>query len=388
MASKKELPFETSLQLKDLFRKEFDLWKKRERGDLQELADRCGLSHAYLAHVGRYGRVPGKAVLILLAFNFKIDGQALFDAAGLHEKFPYESGLSLNKEAASEQGIFSVKFDMEALNRSILSAVRSEIRSRRPQDLLGGRPLRIGVNYHHPWMFTSPNPPANQDHRGVFPDFCKTLGIALQRDVEMVHVPYADFLDQLTSGKIDIFGPTTKVPNLPTHIFYSKGLYRLGITALFRTKPATSLEPVKVPESFDDLRDEKYQIAVLKNSVAHLICNTRLRRSDGSLIMCSSDGEGIERVLLKGLQKPAHLFITNTITANITAQEHGKDLEIAYHTRKSLIDKFDCALAIRPDWPEMLGVINDALDFLKSRGGFSKQFEQLFKQWEHAAEVV
>ena len=89
--------FETSSALRALLADRFEDWRKKHGGDLSELAYRCGVSSAYLGHVRRYGRIPSTPVLILLAFNLRLDGQKLFDAAGIQDRFPYESGLEITK---------------------------------------------------------------------------------------------------------------------------------------------------------------------------------------------------------------------------------------------------------------------------------------------------
>ncbi len=372
----KKFGFETSQNLKELLAPHFELWKKKHGGDLNELAARCGVSSAYLSHVRRYGRVPSAPVLILLAFNLKIEGALLFHAAGVAEQFPYDRGLEITRPAEESNGLFSLKFNMDGFTETIRSIVRAEVRQRSVKDLLGNRPLRIGVNYHQYWMFESKTPPVNEKHGGLFPELCQMLGMALQKEVEFVHVPFANYIDLIAAGRIDMFGPTMIRPNLPVEILFSAPIYQLGISAVFRKRSTPDLKELPAPKSVEDLRSEAYKITVLQNSTPHLIVNTLLKRSDATILPCSSDQEGLERVLLKGIGRPAHIFVTNSITALDAARQHPRDLAPLFVERNTLLDLADNSIAIRPDWPELIPFINDAIRFVQARGGF---YERLVK---------
>jgi transcriptional regulator with XRE-family HTH domain len=384
MANKK-LGFETSSALRTVLVPLFEEWKRRHGGDLNELAERCGVSSAYLSHVRRYGRIPSKPVLLLLAFNLKTDGARLFQAAGITEPFPYEPELTITRPAPNDDGLFSFRFNMDRFSDSIRSIVRSELRTRSVKDILGTRPLRIGVNYHMFWMFGSRQPPSDGKHTGLFPELAEMLGLALQKDIELVSMPFSNYHDSLASGEIDLFGPTMIVPNLPSHIAFTQSIFRLGVSALMRKRDHPDL-PKLAPPSIEDLRDESYRIAVLKNSLPHLVANTRLKRPDSTLILVSSDDEAIERLTLRSVGRPAHIFITNSMRALISARESPKELSLLFADRSSLIDLPDVSIAVRPDWPELIPVFNDALKFLYARGGLSERFAKLYKG--DAREVV
>ena len=369
MPIKKKFNFESSLALKQLLAPHFDAWKAKHGGDLNELAERCGVSTAYLSHVRRYGRIPGRPVLILLSLNFKIKGEDLFRAAGISDLFPYDAGLQIARPEQDSGGLFSLKFNMEGFTETIRSVVRSEIRQRNVKDLLGVRPLKIGVNYLEYWLFDKRQPPADEKHGGFFPEFCKMLGVALQKEVELVYVPFSRYMEMLSNGQIDIFGPTMHRPNLPVQIQFSHPIFRLGVSAILRKRTTPGLEEVPIPKKPADLHDDRYKIVVTRNSLPHLLANTLLKRPDSSLILCSSDEEGVDRVMLRGLSHPAHVFVTNSVLAIETAQSNPKDLTAIFASKDNLIDLADNTLAIRPDWPEVLPTINDAIRFLQSRGG-------------------
>ncbi len=378
----KKLTFECSNELKQLLAEPLEEWKKK-KGDYGELAEKCGVTPAYLSQLKTYGRIPGRSVLVLLAFNLDVSGQQIFSAARLSEEFPYQANLTITEKNREANDLISLNFNTDNFTNLIRNVVRTEMRQRNVKDLLAGRPLRMGVNYNHYWLFGSQTPPSDNKHTGFYPEFCKMLGLALQKEIELVYIPFADYRTKLTTGQIDLFGPTMIVPNLASQIHFSLPIYRLGVSAIMRKRKSTDLPDLPEPKTIPELRDEKYKIAVLRNSLPHLIANTKLKRSDESLILCSSDEEGIERVTLRGLNRPAHLFLTNSMTAILTAKKQPKDLLAVFNQRENLLDLAEESIAIRPDWPEIIPVINDAIRFLQSRDGLPERLAHL-----HGAEAA
>ena len=84
--------FESSPDLKRLFLRELELWRRATHLGLADLSHRCGVSPSYLAHIGRYGRIPSKPVLILLALNFGLQNpRELFESAKLSDEWPFDA---------------------------------------------------------------------------------------------------------------------------------------------------------------------------------------------------------------------------------------------------------------------------------------------------------
>jgi transcriptional regulator with XRE-family HTH domain len=376
MPSAEKPAFERSRELKSLFEQLFEKWQKTERLTLDDLAGRCGVSPAYLSHVRRYGRIPSKPILILLALNFRIDGEQLFRAAGLREDFPYEPSAEISLKKDEDPGFVSLRVDMDGFTNAIRGIVRTEMRGRGVKELLEKRPLRIGLNYHQFWLYETRLPPSNKQYEGFFPQFCRMLGIALQREVRIEYVPFARRLEKMRDGEIDLFGPMMVAPNLPGEIMFTHPLYRLGVSALFRKKEVDSLERLQPPRSVQELREKPYEIALLRNSFLHLLANTLLKRDDSSLILCDSDDETVERVLLKGVVRPAHLALINSVSANYCAKEHESDLQFLFSKKGSLLDYSDTAIAVRPDWPEIVPVLNEAIRFVLTRGGMAERLKE------------
>lgn len=120
--------FETSPELKALFLKELRAWSTRHNAGLKELAKRCGVSSSYLAHIGRYGRIPSKPILLLLVLNFEMrEPEQLLRAAGVQESWPYQAGtLLVESSTQDEPGFLSVKLDMNGLVEALAGAIRDK----------------------------------------------------------------------------------------------------------------------------------------------------------------------------------------------------------------------------------------------------------------------
>jgi hypothetical protein len=378
----KKVDFETSTELRRLFSQELSNWCSKNRLGIEDLSARCGVSRSYLSHVGRYGRIPSKPVLILLALNFGMkDPGALLRAARLDEPWPFESPASIQANQSAAQSFLSIKLDMDGFMDAIKSAVRDQFKPRSFEDLLDGRPLRLGLNLTQPWLFeSSPDGTINQS-RGLVPELIAYLENSLRCQIQAIPVPFSRHVEKLKLGEIDLFGPMLAIPHAPSNIPFSLPVNRIGLSALMRQRETSGLAPLAVPATFDDLRNPQYRIAVIKDSRAHLIANTRLNRQDSALIICDTIDEGIDRILLKGVSRPAHIFICNSMIASYQSREHPQELLPLFDDRATMIDICDNSFAIRPDWPEALPRINQALSFIMSSGGFSKRSEELAQRY-------
>ncbi len=110
-----------------LFVKELKLWSARHGLGVKELASRCGVSPSYLAHIGRYGRIPSKPIILLLALNFEMrEPELLLKAAGIHDAWPFNVGTRLSESCAEDDpGFLSVKLDMNGLVEALTGAMRN-----------------------------------------------------------------------------------------------------------------------------------------------------------------------------------------------------------------------------------------------------------------------
>ncbi len=374
--------FDTSSDLKRLFAQELDSWCSRNRLSIEDLSARCGVSRSYLAHIGRYGRIPSKPVLILLALNFEMkDPLALLRAAHVEEPWPFESAAGIQPVKVSTDDFLSIKLDMEGFVSAIKSVVREQFKPRTLSDLLAGRPLRIGLNLTQPWFFESNSDGSIDQTRGLVPDLCSYLETFLRCPIQTSLVPFSRHVEKLLRGEIDIFGPMIALPNAASHILFSLPVNRIGISAVMRLRDTVGLTHLPAPGVFEDLRNPEYRIAVIKGSRAHLISNTRLNRPDAALIICETVEEGLDRILMKGVARPAHIFVCNSINAYHLSQQHPKHLHQLFHERSSMVDICDNSFAIRPDWPEALPSINQALSFIMNSGGFAKRSQDVVQRY-------
>ena len=203
------------------------------------------------------------------------------------------------------------------------------------------------------------------------------LGAALQIPIVTAPVPFDRYVEQLCRGEIDLFGPLMAGANCPSNIRFSSPLNRMGLSVLMRHRSTSGLAPLPPPASLHDLINRDYAIAVLKDTRGHLFCRTELRRSEESLIVCSSDEEAIERLLLKGISRPAHLMVTNSVFAGQQAALQPDGLYTLFNADGSTLDMCDNSLAIRPDWAHLHPEIDGALVATLARGGFAERFRTL-----------
>jgi hypothetical protein len=377
----KQVDFETSGELKKLFNQELDAWCGRTRLGLEELSARCGVSRSYIAHIGRYGRIPSKPVLLLLALNFGMkDPSALLRAARVQDPWPFDHPARVDTLESTANGFLSVKLDMDGLVGALKDAIREQFRPRTLKDLLGDRPLRIGLNHTQPWLYETLPDGSTDFTRGFVPDLIDLLGHSLRYPIASVPVPFNRHVEKLRNGEIDIFGPMVSTPQGPAKALFSLPVSRMGMSAVWRLRSTTSLADLPPPQTFEELRNPEYQIAVHKDSRGQLITNTRLGRPDDSLILCETVEEGLDRVRLRGVSKPAHILICASMTTLWAIRDHPDELMPLFNTRTSLIDICDNAFAIRSDWPEAVAPINQALSFIMSSGGFGARVNELVRK--------
>jgi ABC-type amino acid transport substrate-binding protein len=373
-----KLGFETSPPFKRLFLEHFELWCKRTRGDLKDLADKLGVTPSYLSHIKRYGRIPSRPVLILMALLFKTSGEEFFKACGVGSAFPHERGLQITLPSAEEDSVLSLKFNTNLLSETIRTIVRGELRTRNVRDILSGKILKIGINEQYSWLFDKETS-RGAAPQGFIPDFCKMLGMTLQKEVELVPVPFSEYLNKLESGTIDLYGPLMITPNLPIDVQFTTPLFQLPVSALFRKKKVTELANLAEPKSIDDLILKPYTIAVVRHSLSHILATTLLKKKDSELVLCASSEEAIERTMLREIPRPVHMTVLNGAAATLAAEEFPKDLSLLFATKEDNLDLAESAFAVRPDWPEVVPVINDAISFLKKRGGLIQRLKDAHK---------
>lgn len=375
--SSKSQKYEVSKELRLMFSEQLEQWRKRERAGLEELARRCGVSPAYLAHVGRYGRIPSRPVLILLALNFGMSNpKQLLAAAGFKDSWPYDSDIRLGASLASDPGLLQIKLDMNGFANAIREIVKAEIKPRAVQDILRGRVLRIGLNPLKHWLFDKQFPGGSyQEHDGFFCQICNMLALSLKCRLEFKVVEYQDYFEMFARDELDMFGPIVSAPNLAGATVFSSPLYRIGMSALQRALPNAELAPLKAPLKVQQLIDGPYHIAVVRNSRAHLLANTRFKRPDSQLVICQTFDEAMDRIMFRGIKKAAHVFLTNAVDARFLHQAHPKESILLFNEPSNLLDWADCGIAVRSDWPELVNAINEFINFIDTSGALADLFD-------------
>jgi hypothetical protein len=96
------------------------------------------------------------------------------------------------------------------------------------------------------------------------------------------------------------------------------------------------------------------------------------------LILCDSDEEARDRLLLSGIREPAHICICNAVFAHLTTVQHKGDIKALFIDADAAVDHEDVVLAIRPDWQGIGPVLNDSLRFILNAGGLKNRLEKVF----------
>lgn len=381
--------FSESAELRRIFRLQYEKWRQREHGSMEELAARLGVSNSYLGQIARYGRVPGRPVLLLLALNFQMkDPESLFAAAGLSaEEWPYPRGNAVRPPSAEESGFLQLKVDMQGFTSAIQDIIRAELRPRSVGREASRRQLRIGFNTGHKWFFKDTEPDADGRFSGLFPELFRMLGAALHNKVEVQVVSYTDYRQMLSDGQLDIYGPILSLPERQADAIHSARFCEIGLSALVRKRPIGDVAPLPPPTSLKDLKSRPYEIAILRNSIAHHFAASRLNRLDSSLIFCDSYAEAVERTLLSTLEKPADIALLDSLSAITWHQKNPDMLDLCFATKDTLLAQYDDTIAVRADWPELSNLLDEAVESLVRNG----TIRDLFQRWvpeEYIGEVV
>lgn len=370
----KETPFEKSNELKRTFNELAEKWCLRNRLGLADLAERCGVSQQYLAHIGRYGRIPSKPILTLLAFNLEVeDPQALFRMAGVREPWPYDNSIKLRPAASTDSGLLSVNLDMKGFTSVIREIVRAEVQPKRLEELLGNRPLRIGLNKAQFFLFEEK---ISSQYEGFFPELMRSLALALHCNIEFVDVPHFEFAEKLASGAIDCFGPVYRTAPRLAHAIYAKPFCLVPVSGIGRVKKSASLADIPAPKRLSDLRKKDYVIAVHADSMAHHFAETVLAIPTSRIVTCDVPDEALERVLLSKLPRPAHLMLTDLPFAVRSHKEHSASTVLLFEKSDPDFFQFEDTIAIRSDWPMVLPIVDQALEFLRRGGVLQRLFAQ------------
>jgi len=371
-----KVAYDTSRELKELFNRHFERWKKTHQAGLQELARRCGVSSSYMNHVSRYGRIPGKPVLILIALNFELpDPQQLFDAARINEGWPFDPELGLRRGSARDTGFLNIQVDMDGFTDTIRSIITQELRPKTISDLTRGRPLRFGISHYQHWLFKDAGDTAATEGHGFFHELCEMLAMTLRCKIDTRLVERSEYRELLRAGEIDVYGPIISSPDSLNHSL-TEPFCHLGMSALVRKSPCPNLPELPVPERVEDLLNRDYKLCVLRNTRGHMFVNTRLNRSDDDIVICDTLEEAVERLTMASIARPAHVCIFNSVSAITEQQKLPKALAVAFASRDSVIKMTSNCLEVRPDWTELIPVLNQSISYLIRTGTLGERLKK------------
>jgi ABC-type amino acid transport substrate-binding protein len=373
---KKEVAFKKSAELRRVFLDLSEKWCRKHRLDLSDLAERCGVSLQYLSHISRYGRIPSKPILTLLALNLEIaDPTELFRIAELSDQWPYDKGMGIRKAGAHESGLLSINLDMNGFADVVRDLIRSELQPKRFENLLGKRALRIGLNKGQFFLFDGKS-------EGFFPELIQALALSLHCKLEFVEINHADFSDQLARGKIDCYGPIYRTAPRLVSSLYSRPFCTVPIAAVGRTKKSPQLKELPNPKKISDLRKKNYIVAVHAESMAHHYAESVIGIPSERLILSEVADEALERVMLSNIPRPAHLMLTDKPMALKVLNKHASGLVSLFDDSDSEAPPYEDSIAVRPDWPELLTILDQSIEFMQRSGAMSRIFEK------HAPQII
>jgi hypothetical protein len=356
--------FDDSEELKFIFNRELNNWKEKTHATLEHLADLCGVTPSYLGLVGRYGRVPSRSVLILLALNFQMSSpKDLLRAAGVDAYWPYPEGSSITQTTAKDQRFLSLSLDMQGFSESIREIVRSELRPKRLSELLKGRAINFGVNINQAYLTESPGKGSNSFTTSLV----KVLSQNLQQSFTEIDSNHANAFEQLAEGKLDIFGPVHTTPRRLGLACYTTAFAKVQVAALWRKKAVGSLQELPKPKSWEDLKNHAYILSVFNKTSGHEFALTRLNTPPSNLLVADSPMEALERITMKSAGRAAHLIIVEAPIAEKIAKEHPDEVETLFIGPKNP-HSFEIAFAVRPDWAEIAHQLSETLNFLNKDG--------------------
>lgn len=361
--------YECSADLKRTFIQLSDAWCKANRLTLADLSERCGVSHQYLSQVARYGRIPSKPILTLLALNLDVpDPNQFFRMAKITEPWPYERDLGLRKRSATESGLLSINLDMNGFASAIREIVRSEIQPKRLDALLTGRPLRIGLNRGQFFLF------GKSDSDGFITEVFRSLALSLHCEVEFIDVSHATYASELASGKIDLYGPLYKTTQRASSGLFGTPLCRVAPALLRRTRVLSNLPQISAPKSFSELRKKEYIIAVHEDSMAHHFLVAELGVPKSRIVPCELAEEAIERIVMTNIPRPAHLMVTDMPFAQRTVRAHPDTVELVESVEDSQSFSFVDTFVVRHDWPSLLPIVEQSFEVLRSNETLKRIF--------------
>lgn len=367
-------PFERSAELKRLFNQHFTHWSKQHRLGMSELADRCGVSVQYLAHVGRYGRVPSRPILLLLALNFDLERpHELLKAAGSGDTWPFDAELALRPRSAADTGFLSLNLDMRGFTSAIREIVREEVKPKSLGELLGKKPLRVGLNPGQTFLFQRQGKAIDE---GFFPELARLLSLTLHSTVLFSPVSHARFAEALERREIDLYGPVYYTAHRISQALYTAPFCSVRMGALGRTRETPTLAPLPKPRTISDLSKRPYVIAVHADSMSHHFALSDLGIPSERIIPCETSDESIERIIMREIPRPAHLLLTDAPHAYRIHAAHLKDTLPLFSPADRNMAWYEDTIAVRPDWREVVVALNDGLAFLQRNGSIKRLFDR------------
>jgi hypothetical protein len=262
---------------------------------------------------------------------------------------------------------------MNGFANAIRDIVRAEIQPKRIENLLGNRPLRVGLNRGQFFLFDERKQHVNE---GFFPELIRALVLSLHCEVEFIDIAHGEFDKKFEQGLIDCYGPIYRTARRIGHGLFSKAFCHVSVAGIGRVRKATNLSDLPAPKRIVDLRKRDYIIAVHRESMAHHFLEAELGIPAARILPCDVPEEAIERVVLTSLPRPAHLIVTDSPFALKVQQNHPTTTEMLFSNSDADLSPFENTLAVRPDWPALLSVLDESLEYLRKNGALKRLLER------------
>lgn len=196
-------------------------------------------------------------------------------------------------------------------------------------------------------------------YKGMAADYVRLveqrLGIAIEVDTQR---PWSDMVDAVKNRELDVFSLVVQTPQRDVYVNFTEPYISFPMVIV-------TLDSGPFIDGLSPLRDRR--IAVVNNYASHELL--ALDHPELKLNAVASVREGLEAV--SNGQDDA--FVGNLAAVSQVIREAGiTNLKIAGQTEY----RFDLRMAVRNDWPELVGILQKALDSIAPQ-----QRDSIYDEW-------
>ena len=161
-----------------------------------------------------------------------------------------------------------------------------------------------------------------------------------------------------------------------TQALHTKAFCAVQVSGAARVKKTAALAVLPLPQRISDLREKDYRIAVHADSMSHHLAISELGIPAERLIVCERPEETIERIILTGIPRPAHLILTHAPHAAQICKESPEQTTQIFTAPDPEAPPYEDTIALRPYWPSVASLLNDSLEFLRRNGSLTRLLQR------------